>query len=197
MGAPLTVLVVYVLAGAAGYVLGAIWREGWPMTATRTRGNEQGMTYRIYPLIGALTLLTVAMFVAMVLSLVQAGVAKQNNAASREQVAAANEQIDQNAAQIDQNEVQADCQQRALEHIVAGLLPRAAFAEQAADIQRVFARRFGVYLEILRTGSRVTPQDVADLTEANQARIKALTELLGSVTAHDLPSLTEIEACRN
>lgn len=181
----------YLLSGGIGFALGAWWWE----RRTMRRRNEGGIT-RVLPLIGALSLLTLVLALALTYTLVQVGVAKERNVASQAALDVANDQIDVNRTQITDNEAQADCQQNALEHLIAGLLPRAAFAEQEADIQRVYVRQFGIFLGKLQDNT-ATPRDFDDLAEANHVRYRALVELLDSLSTDELPSLSEIERCRN
>lgn len=187
----------YVLSGAVGFffgiVLGIIWKE----RDMKRKKTERGTVVRTYlVLVGALSILAVAMAFAVVYTSVAAGQAKANNSASQAALNSANEQIAILKKQQTENEVQSDCQQRALEHMIAALLPRSSFAEQEAAVQLVYAKRQEAFLIAVRAGGS-GDATLDDLIEAEHVRIKALEELLGSVATTELPSLTEIEACRN
>jgi hypothetical protein len=188
----LDVLWRYLAAGGVGFALGCWWM--W-RRFVRHR-NEKGIV-RIYALIGAMSALTVGMAIALVIVSIQVGVAKQNNVASKESVAIANAQIDVLKRQTRDNEVQSDCQQVALEDLIASLLPRASFAEQEVAVQLAYAQRQLVFLVEVRSPGGASASTLDDLIEAERARIKALRELLGQTATQDLPNLSEIEKCRN
>lgn len=182
----------YILAGFIGFVIGRLERE----RLVRNRKKDEGGFVPAQVLLGALTILAVASVVALIVATVLLGQANTTNAASKASVAAANAQIDVLQQQTADNEKQSDCQQRALEHLIAALLPRSSFAEQEAAIQLVYARRQLGFLVAVRAGFS-GDKALDSLIEAEHVRIKALSELLDSIQAVDLPSLTEIEECRN
>lgn len=181
----------YILAGFVGFGLG-VWKE----RSVHKRRKGEGGFVPAQVLLGALSILAVVMTVAMIVGMILLGQANATNAASKASVAEANAQIDLLKEQSDDNERQSDCQQKALEHLIGALLPRSSFAEQEAAIQLVYAKRQLHFLVAVRAGGS-GDKTLDELIEAEHVRIKALDELLDSVATTDLPSLTEIEACRN
>lgn len=182
----------YVLASVIGFAVG-VWAE---RKGTMKRNKDDGGFVSAQVMLAAISVLAVACVFALVYVSIQAGQAAANNTASRASVAAANHQIDELQHQTRQNEIQADCQQRALEHLIAALLPRSSFAEQEAEIQLVYARRQLAFLLAVDAGAS-GDKALRQLVDASRVRIKALNELLDSVASTSLPSLGEIEACRN